>query len=235
MFYKWNLKSFTAAALFFPALILAGGPEIVDVPVTHHQVYVGFNGGLLQADFNVRYPDLTTIIPQHFAVSLQQQGYTAGGSIGYNYLTPNYFFGIQFLANYDWHNVVYAISSFWDTLAIENHFDLAITPGIMLTDTVASYIKLGGSWAWISDSIASPVGFVPVYTNYSVAGRRAGFVAGLGAEKFITKQITLFAEYNFHDYGNVHFLQFQNFAATCDHYARVYSHTITVGASFNIY
>lgn len=200
--------------------------------------YIAGKAGLLQGSFYQNYLDQTDAIPQNISVNTQQNGYTGGLAIGY--LTPtdkNYLLGGELSANLDSHQSTYqsggANSAFSDTIQIKSHIDLTFTPGILLTESVRSYLKIGVSYAAIADYLTSPVGFSSTMTSYNSHKNLYGIVVGLGAAKYLSNHWSLFAEGNYRDYGTVTLAPFQNFSANYTHTAHVYASSLEVGAAYH--
>jgi len=230
-----DLKLMTSMALLMPNLIFAGGVEVV-TPVYPHSFYIAGNGGVFQGIFNTLYADQTDVITQDIALTLQQRGYTGGGAIGYSYLFhQQYFVGLEFDFNANSNTAYFAsgasTAAFTDATKINYHADLTFIPGVMLTDTLAGYFKIGGSVAWICDQLISPVGYNPFYAYYFTNTRLGGVAAGLGLKKFLNPHLAIFSEYVYHDYNNAHFSNFLNFTAEYTHSAHIYSHMVTIGVA----
>lgn len=199
--------------------------------------YVGANAGIFQANFDNQYTDLVDVIPQNITQPVLQNSYTGGLSLGYiNDLSSPYFLGFELNANLDGGRALFQSgaqsSAFTDVLKLKNHVDLDLVPGLSLSSTLKSYLKLGISWAHLSDSLNSPVGYNPVYQNYPDNETITGFAAGIGLRKIVNDRVSVFAEYNYHDYGNVDLASFQNFTASYAHNVHVYTNSVNVGAMY---
>lgn len=200
--------------------------------------YVAANAGVMQVNFIQKYLDQTDIVKQNIADSVPQNDYNAGLAIGYSKLFYNqYLLGAELSGNLDSHNSLYqngaAGISITDTTQINNHVDLTFVPGIMLSKSVAAYLKLGVSFASVQDNLTSPTGFTPTIMSFNSNTNATGFAGGLGIKAFMTDHVALFAEGNYHDYGNVNFANFTNFTATYTHSAHVYAYGIALGAAYN--
>lgn len=211
----------------------------VTAPFQSHPFYVSLNAGLFQGNFNTSYIDQTDLIQQNISQSSQQYGYTQGIAVGYSKLFRNqYLFGAELAGSLNSHQSKFASgaasAAFSDTTQINRNVDLTFVPGVLLTDTLAAYLKLGVSIASVQDTLISPVGYTPTMTRFTNNTTVTGFAAGLGVKKYVTDHVSLFAEGNYHDYGTVNFAAFQNFSANYTHTSRLYSYSILVGASYSI-
>lgn len=200
--------------------------------------YVAANAGIMQVNFNQKYLDQTDIIKQNIADSVQQNNYNAGLAIGYSKLFYNqYLLGAELSGNLDSHNALYqngaAGIAITDTTQINHHIDLTFVPGMMLSQSIAGYLKLGISFASLQDNLTSPTGFTPTIMSFNSNANATGFAGALGFKAYITDHVTLFAEGNYHDYGNVNFSNFTNFTTSYTHSAHVYAYGIALGAAYN--
>ena len=209
-----------------------------DVTIGKFPFYASAKFGVFQANFNSTYTDQTDIIPQNIAELIQQNGYTEGLAIGYRgVINHKYIVGVEISGNYDSHSANFqagaSSAGFSDTVQINNHFDLTITPGFLITDSVDAYLKVGVTHASVQDTMISPIGFTPTITRYPSNVNSTGFVAGFGIEKFFADQFSVFAEGNYRDYGTVSFANFQNFTASYTNSTHVYAYDVGVGAAFH--
>jgi opacity protein-like surface antigen len=168
-----------------------------------------------------------------------QHGYTGGIAIGYSQLmNPQYFLGAELSANKDGSSASFQSGAsstvFSDQVRMNGHFDLTFMPGLMLSNSIAAYLKLGLSYALLQDSLTSPVGFAPTITSYNNNQNAFGFAAGLGFSKAITDKVEIFTEADYHDYGSIGFANFKNYEANYTHSTHVYSYDVVVGAAYSI-
>lgn len=203
-----------------------------------HPYYVAANVGIFEGAFSNTYNDLTDVIAQNISEAVQQRGYTTGLALGYSKLVRDkYFLGAELSGNVNSFNATFqsgaSSTAFTDTAQIIHQFDLTFVPGILLSSTIESYLKLGVSYGVIQDTVTSPVGYTPVSTRYTSNVNTYGFAAGLGVKKFLSDTVSLFVEGNYHDYGNVSFSNFQNFSATYNHTSHIYSYAAVIGAAAN--
>ncbi len=144
--------------------------------------------------------------------------------------------GGEFSANYQSGNARFAsgaaTSAFNDKIYLNRSLELAIIPGVFITDTTALYGRVGASYASLTNRLNSPAGFVPVTVNTNSNSNIVAGTLGVGIKKFVTNNIAIFSEYNYHDYGTMDFPDFINFTATYSHAVRIYSQEITFGASY---
>lgn len=201
--------------------------------------YIAASAGIFQGLFNSQYNDQSDIISQNFRQQVMQNSYTGGLAIGYsNTCWHTYFwggelgiYGSTYHANFA---TGAATAAFTDTLAIKSNLDLTFIPGFFITNSLAAYGKAGLSYARINASVNSPVGLNPTFIKVNNMNNVLGLALGLGLEKSICNNTSLFIEYNYHDYGTVNFSSFQNFTAIYSHSAHIYSQSLTIGAAFLI-
>lgn len=201
------------------------------------QFYAALDAGVMQGNFNQSYLDQTDIILQNIQQTVQQNGYTQGIAIGYSKVMNRYLIGAELSENIDSHLSTFqsgaSTSAFSDTIQVKNHVDLTLVPGVLLTDSLTGYAKIGISFAALRDNLISPVGFTPTGTSYTTTSTLRGFVGGLGLRQYLTNHVSLFAEGNYRDYGSVSLSGFQNFSANYTHTVHVYVSTVTVGAAYH--
>ena len=204
-------------------------------------LYASLDAGIMQANFNANYLDQTDIIPQNISESILQNGYTGGVALGYSRLfREKYFLGAELSAYFNSHSAMYesgaATAAFSDKIKFKNTMDLTVVPGIITNDSSFPYIKLGLSYASLSDYLTSPVGYNPVITNYNASKNAFGFVAALGIKRALTAKTVLFTEVNYHDLGTLQWPSFQNFSAEYSHSAHLCSYALVLGAmyAFNV-
>lgn len=66
----------------------------------HHPFYIAADAGIMSANFNLKYNDLLDVIPQNFANSVSQNGYTGGLVLGYSHLIfDHYLIGVELAGN----------------------------------------------------------------------------------------------------------------------------------------
>lgn len=205
----------------------------------NNAIYFSASAGVLQGTFNTAYNDHTDVITQSIANSVLQNGYTAGAGIGYRRICHEQFlFGAELSGNIYSDHASFksgaATSAFTDKMKIKNNVDLDLLSGILVISSLEAYLKIGLSYAQMTDQLTSPAGFIPSYYKYKSTSNAWGLAAGLGIRKLLTNHLSVFSEYNHHDYGKVVFSTFTNFTADYHHTAKVSDNTITVGASYNI-
>ena len=202
-----------------------------------NSIYIAANAGIFAADFNQTYRDQTDIIPQNIASPSQQHGYTGGMAIGYRHLfCNNYFLGTELAGNFRTHSASFqsgaATSAFSDRIKINNDIDLSLEPGLMLNQSIAAYLKFGVARGSLEDHLTSPVGYNPEIHDYQTTKHPFGFTAGLGMTKSIVKNLGMFVEANYYDYGTVNLPNFQNFTADYTHTAHIYNYAVTLGLAY---
>lgn len=198
--------------------------------------YIAGNLGIFQANFNNTYNDQTDAIAENIEQPVNQQGYTGGLAIGYRQFCNNMMLGGEFLVNVDGNTATFASgaagTSFNDKNQVRAHADLTFTPGMMLTQTLMGYFKLGLSVAYIQDRLVSPVGYTPSYDSVSSNKYVPGLAAGIGVSQALCHNLSIFTEANYHDYGTVNFDDFDNFTSTYSHNSHIYSYDVVVGLSY---
>lgn len=199
--------------------------------------YTAAGVGLFQGDFNNTYTDRTTSPALNIAQPSNQNGYM--GEIAVGYRRPwheQFFLGAELSGNLTGHTATLqtgsAMTNFADQVQVQYYADLTFVPGIMLSETIAAYIKLGLSYAALQDSLTSPSGFIPTPKNYMSNKNPFGLALGMGVSKSITHRVMIFTEASYHDYGTVTFSDFQNYAAAYTHSAHVYSYSVVAGAAY---
>jgi opacity protein-like surface antigen len=202
------------------------------------QFYAAVDAGIFQANFNSNYIDQTDIISQNISESVLQNGYTGGVALGYNQIfSSHYFFGGEISAHLNSDSANYqsgaATAAFSDTQKWHNYYDFTLLSGIITKSSFSPYLKLGLSYAIVPDNLNSPVGYTPTPVNYHTNKNVLGFTAGLGIKHLLTKKVFLFSELNFHDYGTIHFNDFQNFTADYTHSTHLCSYSLSVGAAYS--
>ncbi len=206
----------------------------------HGHFYTAADVGIFTADFDNAYiqqPFTGISVFQNFQDVALQNGYTGGLELGYSRrFHHRYFWGAEVSGNINSRAAVYQAgvqsSSFYDKTRINGNMDFDFVPGIKLTRTISAFMKLGVSIAWIKDNLTSPVGYFATMTNYSNANTAVGFAAGLGVSKLISKHWSLFSEADYHDYGTINFVSFQNYSYSYAHSTRAYSYDVVAGAAY---
>jgi len=203
------------------------------------QFYAALDAGIFQANFGSNYLDQTDLIAQNISESVLQNGYTGGVALGYHHgVNSNYFLGGELSAHLNSNTAQYqsgaATAAFSDSLKLNNYYDFNWVSGIIIHNAFSPYLKLGLSYASIRDNLVSPLGYTPTFANYHTTKNALGFSAGLGVRHEVSKKISLFSEINFHDYGTIHFNDFQNFTADYTHSARLCSYGLSIGAAYTL-
>lgn len=216
-----------------PVLSYAGGALEIPQPSYPSYFYVGLNAGVFQSIFQLNYSDLTNAFPNNTNVNINQQGYTGGLALGYRWMySPNYFLGYELQGSFDTNNTSYAAQTITEQVSGKYHFDLTLDPGMRLAGNTFGYLKIGASYGYFKDQVNAPTGVFPTYVNTSKSHWLWGFVLGIGATKAITRNLMLFAEYNYRDFGNYNLPNFTAYTTTYSHTNRVYTNTYTFGLSY---
>lgn len=226
------MKFFTKIVFF---VILIQSSITYAMPI--NQFYGAIEGGVFKAQFNNKYSDLTDLIPQNVTNASLQNGYTGGVRIGYTRLLNKlYFTGIELSGNLNGNSALYesgaATTAFSDNIQINHNLDLAFIAGIKTDSAFYPYLKIGVSYASIHDRLTSPVGYNVLITSYNINKNGYGGVMGVGVKYTINERSGLFIEANYHDYGTLNLLPFQNFSASYAHSAHIYSYAALIGASY---
>lgn len=219
---------FGILALFFATSVFA-------MPNKHF--YAAVDAGVFQANFATDYLDKTDVISQNISESVLQNGYTGGVALGYiQLINHHYFLGGEVSSHFNSSAANYqsgaATAAFSDTLQLYNYFDFTLVSGIVANSAFSPYLKLGLSYALIQDNLVSPLGYTPALATYHSTNNTLGFTAGLGITYPLNEKISIFSEFNFHDYGTLNFTDFQNFTADYTHSAHLCSYNLSVGAAY---
>lgn len=223
--------------LFIPLSILTLAITQPAFAQRDFNLYFSGSAGIFQGDLNQSYIDKTTTVAQNISEGVAQHGYTGGIAFGFRKAyRQQYFLGGEWSANLDGTNASFqsgaSSTSFSDATQIQYHTDITFVPGVKLTDTVNSYVKLGVSLASIQDNLTSPTGYTSANAAYLDHNKIFGYALGLGLSKTVSDVVSVFTEANYHDYGTVHFQTFQNFSTTYKHSAHIYTYAMVVGASY---
>lgn len=235
-----NLKLKFIAAIFIGVAVIFSA-EASDLNIFKQKknlFYLAAGAGVSTGDFNEKFPDQTDTIAQNISESIHQNGYAGSFAFGYSRVWNGaYLLGLE-IAGEVYSNTAdfeagASSSAFSDSVKIKNDINITLVPGILLSSSLETYLKLGISRAKISDELVSPVGYNPTYQTYSDDKYVTGFAAGIGVKKFLTDHISMFAEYNYRDYGKMNFSDFNNFTATYSHSANIYNHSVLLGIAAN--
>jgi opacity protein-like surface antigen len=224
--------------LFITALTLGCS----SLAMATHPFYLAANVGAFQGSYDQKLLDQLDIIPGDIGLTSEQHGYTGGLAIGYSkVVNQQYIVGAELSGNLDSNHAYYAEGSsaisINDTTEIKNHIDLTFVPGVLLTDTVTAYLKLGVSVASAQDSVNSPTYLtpgIPTMVNYTTNKNITGFAGGVGIKKFLNDRFAVFIEGNYHDYGVINFNNVSNYSTTYSHSAHMYSYDGVVGLAIGL-
>lgn len=212
--------------------------SVIDAPSVQRPIYFDVNAGIFQGSVDPSYKDQTDVIPQPLAESVSQHGYTYGAGVGYRMVVRNdILIGLELAGSIDTNKARFdsgaSSTAFQDATHISHNIDILFTPGVLITDTFSSYLKLGWSWASVNDELTSPVGYNPNMTSFDSDRNATGFAAGIGLKKYITPGFSVFTEYNYHDYGVINFSNFTNFTASYTHSAHIYGESVVIGGDWS--
>ena len=204
------------------------------VSYAQHPFYAEAEVGLLQGNFSVKYNDLTSTLPQNYQDNVLQSAYTAGLALGYRQIiATRYLLGLEIAGNRASNYAYYSPGVLSDKLKLKYNIDFAFVPGLLLNQSISTYLKLGISSGYIYDHLVSPAGYTPQNTVYHYNLNRVGFLAGIGVRKDLASHWAVFAEYLYRDYGSISFKHFTNLTATYSHNARLTTNALNVGLAFN--
>jgi opacity protein-like surface antigen len=199
--------------------------------------YTSVGAGIYAGSFNNFYTDQADADPLNLTQPATQHGYI--GQIAFGYSRPwlkRYFFGGALAANVENNKASFqsgaSMSNFSDSVKVQYNVDVTFLPGINLSETVSSYLKVGLSYAVIQDNLSSPSSSF-VTQDYSSRRSALGIAIGLGAETSLTNNISIFTEAMYYDYGTVNFQSFLNYTATYAHSAHVYAYDVILGVSYS--
>lgn len=232
------LKTLPVILLFLSSGLLHAGTASFSDNQTHY--FIAGNIGVLQGNFNTTYSDYTDVIAQSISESYSQQSYTGGLGLGVTKIfNHQYLIGGEVLVNFNTgdggrYQAGANSTSFMDTTSIQNSINLIFQPGLMLATDIASYLNLGVSYAQVSDQLKSPLDSTPVYQSVNDHQWETGAVLGIGVRKYLTAQWSLFAEYNYYDYGTITFGNFLNYSAGYSHKNHITANAVNVGAAWNV-
>lgn len=207
------MKRFVTGAVALSAVGLANLASAADMPLKAPPLvappvfswtgcYIGANGGGLWA-----HKDWYDHRSQTLLTSQDLSSGMFGGQIGCNYQVSSWVFGIQ--ADYDWTNANASTPDAFgltinDNTQIRSIGSVTGRIGYAFNGRLLTYVKGGGAWerddyAVVTNALAT---FQPPGTVVETAGEtRSGVTAGLGAEYAITNNLTVFAEYDYYDFG----------------------------------
>lgn len=216
-------------------IILIAGLLGSSIALANSNYYIAADAGIFEGNFNQQYADQTDTIPQNFEQNSFQNGYTAGIALGYTKPMSNrYALGAEISGQGDTNSATFAAgnASLTDKTKFDAHSDITFVPRMHLSQTVDVFMKLGMSVAWTTDTLTSPTGFASTMTSYKQDKTLLGGVAGLGISKALCKQLNMFAEGDYRDYGNNSFQGFSNFTASYTHQIHIYSYDMLGGVAY---
>jgi outer membrane immunogenic protein len=126
-----------------------------------------------------------------------------GGQVGCDYQFDRFVFGAQ--GQFDFGRInSSAIEPLFPTDTSKTQakqiFTATARLGYLVIPSVLAYLKGGGAWA---QSYLSVIGSVPVaFLSESATVNRSGWTVGGGAEWMFSPGWSVFAEYNYMDFGN---------------------------------
>lgn len=206
-------------------------------PALFTGLYLGADLGV--SNWTYRYDDLLSVaesndddtsnaVFQDFDGDVSQPVWFGSLLIGYQHIFNQlYTLAIEFAANTGGQNadvndqITYVgdESTLETSVNVDYSFDLVVKPGIFLTDTVLAYFKFGGSYAHLKNDFDMIHNTIATFDSNDFALYAEnddvnlwGYVAGVGIEKAVIKNLTVYTEYDFryYDKTDLHDVTFQD-------------------------
>lgn len=128
-------------------------------------------------------------------------GFIGGGQVGCDYqFTSNWVIGIQGKADFgtiDSTNPVVVVPGINASYQLKNTEDLTARIGYAFSPAILAYVKGGAAWANASASSLAPGGVAGETASFT----RTGYTVGAGLEWKFAPGWSIFAEYNYLDFG----------------------------------
>ncbi|ACJ18015.1 outer membrane protein [Coxiella burnetii] len=195
---------------------LAGGYE--PLPESPWMVYFGVFGGYHHATYQYEALYHNDGLPRNqlFKSEIWQYGALWGGHVGiqYHFIRP-YYLGLNFAGMSNSRKAQFngsvslgagstTVPVIDTTLRLKYNLDLTGIFGIDITPALHLYLKGGGSYAKLVEDFA----VLQATTSASISQQHQthhglwGVVLGAGLARDLCRWVSLFAEYDFYDYGN---------------------------------
>jgi len=244
-------------AFLISTSIYAG--SAVNLPKRLWRFYVGPFGGIYTGAFDYRATDFYNNTPIISQVSdyIYQHGYSYGLQTGINYhiFDHSLFVGFNFTAmgNTDNGNgdlrafsgtgPVVATFTTLNTFRLNYNLDLAAVLGIHIFQKTEAYLKGGASYGQFTHTLAILSSGLPGISFQNTQKDHIwGFLIGFGVTQYFYKWLSLFAEFDYYDYGNFNLTDFSNIqplpvvAGGVSNYTQnvgIHAYSIRIGLNFN--
>ena len=209
---SFKLKCVAASVIMLASTAaLAGGANFKDykdqmpcpaVPALMDGFYLGAQAGYQMADMGENISIANGAANANPSVSVN--GWLGGLFLGYGMTWNNwYYLGGEIFGNYanssqGWDTTLNVSGANYGSNAeMNSSYGLAVLPGLRLTDSTLTYIRLGYTWANFKYNESSTA--VGSASNSSTEG---GFTYGVGMETLITGNWSLRGEYTYTNYNN---------------------------------
>lgn len=208
---SFKLKCVAASVMMLASTVtLAGGANFKDykdqmpcpaIPTLMDGFYLGAQVGYQNAYMqeNVAIASGATNVNPNVNVN----GWLGGLFLGYGKVFNNwYYLGGEVFGNYanssqGWDATLAGPVGYSSNAEMNSSYGLAVLPGLKLTDSTLTYIRLGYTWANFKyNETGTTVGSA---SNSSTEG---GFTYGVGMETLITGNWSLRGEYTYTNYDN---------------------------------
>jgi opacity protein-like surface antigen len=201
--------------------------------------YGAADAGIFNAAFDALYAYQSPAVanPQSITNTAYQRGYMGGLKLGYHRpFHTHYFYNTEISGDIDSDRSSFqsgASGPFTDNMWIDGHADLSFVPGMIISNTMSVYMKLGLSVALLRDRLTSYTGSFNTQTGYSASKVIPGFLAGLGVSKSVSEHVDVFTEADYHDYGNRSMQTFLVQNATYASSVKIHWYDVVVGAAYH--
>jgi outer membrane immunogenic protein len=168
--------------------------------------YIGGNVGVASAKTDqIQIAKVTglPIVPNNSFGGSDASDFTGGGQIGCDYQFSNGFVvGVQGMYNFADINSTHVVTAFPTFISNNNTKDiwtLTGRVGLAFVPQLLGYVKGGGAWARSDHAIS---GTVPApFLSETARQDRQGYTLGVGMEWMFSPGWSVFAEYNYLDFG----------------------------------
>lgn len=204
----------TSVMMLASTVALAGGANFKDykdqapcpaIPALMDGFYVGAQAGYQMANLGENIDIASGAVTTNPNVAVN--GGLAGLFLGYGMTWNNfYYLGGEIFGNYanssqGWDADLEGTAGIYNSNAeMNSSYGIAVLPGLRLTDSTLTFIRLGYTWANFKyNESASIFGGGSSASNSSTEG---GFAYGIGMETLITGNWSLRGEYTYTNYNN---------------------------------
>lgn len=206
---SFKLKCVAASVLLVASTAALAGGTYKDfkdqmpcpaTPMLMDGFYVGAQAGYQTANMGENISITSGTVNANPSVAVN--GWLGGLFLGYGTTWNNlYYLGGEIFGNYadssqGW-DATLNTTNYGSNAEMNSSYGLALLPGLKLTDTTLTYIRLGYTWANFKYSeTASGIG------SASNSNTEGGFTYGVGMETLITGNWSLRGEYTYTNYNN---------------------------------